>query len=183
MHVSNAGRRAISLIRVTRTTGRPIRRQNNTHRRRPFQTIAGECGSARQTSRLAPGSRAAIEGCATAIPREFGDESGVLYSGRIAFPEPGRHCMLGNNPGGDPAIQERGTVEWRARKALVASRRQVRSSTSGPRPVSASRHRSWFPAIATLCRCGRLRKNSPNDLASAASPSPQKSPAWTRQMP
>ena len=26
-------------IRVTRTPGRPIRRQNNTHRRRPFQTI------------------------------------------------------------------------------------------------------------------------------------------------
>ena len=53
----------------------------------------------------------------------------------------------------------------------------------GTRPGSASRHRSWFPAITTLCRCGRPRENSPNDLASAASPSLQKSPAWTSTSP
>ena len=45
----------------------------------------------------------------------------MFYSGRTAFPEPGRHCIPGLDPGGDPAIQERETVEWRASKTLVGT--------------------------------------------------------------
>ena len=106
------------------------RRSRNRRTRRPFQTIGGEGGST-LTSKLAPRRRSAIEHLARAIPRELGDKSGsVFYSGSTAFSEPGRHCIPGLNPGGDPVIQERETEEWRARKTLVGSRRYGRNTAT-----------------------------------------------------
>ena len=82
-----------------------------------------------RTSRLVPGRRAAIEHLARATPRELGDESAAaFYSGPTSLSEPVRLCIPRLDPGGDPSIRERETVEGRASKTLVGSRRQVRPS-------------------------------------------------------
>ena len=60
-----------------------------------------------------------IEHFARNIPRKLRDKSGsVFYSGRMAFSGPCPLYILGLNPGGDPVIQKRETVEWHTRKVL-----------------------------------------------------------------
>ena len=60
-----------------------------------------------------------IEHFARNIPRQLRDKSGsVFYSGRGAFSGPCPLYILGLNPGGDPVIQKRETVEWHTRKVL-----------------------------------------------------------------
>ena len=61
-----------------------------------------------------------IESLAMNIPGEFRDKSGsVFYSGRAAFSGTCPLYILGLNPGGDPTLQERETVEWHTRKVLA----------------------------------------------------------------
>ena len=139
-HVGNAGRRAFSLIRirVTRTTGRPIRRQNNTHRRRPFQTTEEKAQASLRPVGAAqrPGNRGHRQGCPARVRGQVG---GVLFRPHRASGA-GQSLHPETQPGGDPAIREREAVEWRARKMLVGSRRQVRSSVP-PRRLRQFRRR------------------------------------------
>ena len=137
-HVSNAGRRAHPYPRDAdprdgQSAGRitPIAedRSKQLRRRRKQADV-------QLVLRRGP----AIEDIARAVPREFGDKSGGVLFRPHRVSGAGQSLHPGTQPGGDPAIRERETVEWRASKTLVGSRRQVRSSVP-PRRLQQFRRR------------------------------------------
>ena len=73
----------------------------------------------------------------------------------------------GLDPGGDPAIRERETVEWRASNTLVGSRRQVRSSVPPCRLQQFTRRR---PLVRRRTSSHEAEFRYGTSVAMAASP-------------